>query len=54
VRFGPPIRALPGEHRNETMARVQAWFDEQAGVEPAAEQTAPVAADERPVAAVAR
>ena len=24
VRFGPPIRALPGEHRNETMARVQA------------------------------
>jgi 1-acyl-sn-glycerol-3-phosphate acyltransferase len=29
VRFGPPIRALPGEHRNETMARVQAWFDAQ-------------------------
>ena len=24
VRFGPPISALPGEHRNETMARVQA------------------------------
>jgi 1-acyl-sn-glycerol-3-phosphate acyltransferase len=32
VRFGPPIRALPGEHRNETMARVQAWFDAQEGI----------------------
>jgi hypothetical protein len=32
VRFGPPIRPLPGEHRNETMARVQAWFDAQEGV----------------------
>src|SRR3954465_6917085 len=31
VRFGPPIRPLPGEHRNETMARVQAWFDAQEG-----------------------
>jgi 1-acyl-sn-glycerol-3-phosphate acyltransferase len=31
-RFGPPIRALPGEHRNETMARVQAWFDAQDGL----------------------
>jgi 1-acyl-sn-glycerol-3-phosphate acyltransferase len=52
LRIGPPIRALPGEHRNETMARVQAWFDEQAGVEPA-DEPAPAAADERPVAAVA-
>jgi 1-acyl-sn-glycerol-3-phosphate acyltransferase len=32
VRFGPPIRPLPGEHRNETMARVQAWFDAQEGI----------------------
>jgi 1-acyl-sn-glycerol-3-phosphate acyltransferase len=32
VRFGPPIRPRPGEHRNETMARVQAWFDAQDGV----------------------
>ena len=32
VRFGPPIRSLPGEHRNETMGRVQAWFDAQEGV----------------------
>ena len=32
VRFGPPIHALPGEHRNETMARVQAWFDAQEGI----------------------
>jgi hypothetical protein len=32
VRFGPPIRPLPGEHRNETMGRVQAWFDAQEGV----------------------
>ena len=31
VRFGPPIRPLDGEHRNETMARVQAWFDAQEG-----------------------
>jgi 1-acyl-sn-glycerol-3-phosphate acyltransferase len=31
VRFGPPIRPLPGEHRNETMSRVQAWFDAQEG-----------------------
>jgi 1-acyl-sn-glycerol-3-phosphate acyltransferase len=29
VHFGQPIRPLPGEHRNETMARVQAWFDGQ-------------------------
>ena len=34
VRFGPPIRALPGEHRNETMARVQSWFDAQEGIVP--------------------
>jgi 1-acyl-sn-glycerol-3-phosphate acyltransferase len=32
IRFGPPIRPLPGEHRNETMARVQSWFDAQDGV----------------------
>jgi 1-acyl-sn-glycerol-3-phosphate acyltransferase len=53
VRFGPPIRALPGEHRNETMARVQAWFDAQEGnVAPDAPRTAPAAAaDERPMAA---
>jgi 1-acyl-sn-glycerol-3-phosphate acyltransferase len=59
IRFGPPIRALPGEHRNETMARVQAWFDAQEGVrrvpsasaEPAGETAAPASAD-RPVAAV--
>src|SRR5215210_3629284 len=53
VRFGPPIRPLPGEHRNETMARVQAWFDAQEGVVRAA--TAPAtdgaAADERRMAA---
>jgi hypothetical protein len=29
IRFGPAIRPLPGEHRNQTMARVQAWFDAQ-------------------------
>jgi 1-acyl-sn-glycerol-3-phosphate acyltransferase len=60
VSFGPPIRALPGEHRNDTMARVQAWFDEQQGVAPdaapapaATPPAAPAAAsDERPVAAV--
>jgi 1-acyl-sn-glycerol-3-phosphate acyltransferase len=34
VRFGPPIRTLPGEHRNETMARVQSWFDAQEGIVP--------------------
>jgi 1-acyl-sn-glycerol-3-phosphate acyltransferase len=32
IRFGPPVRPLPGEHRNETMARVQAWFDAQDGL----------------------
>jgi 1-acyl-sn-glycerol-3-phosphate acyltransferase len=32
IRFGPPIRPIAGEHRNETMARVQAWFDAQQGV----------------------
>ena len=41
VRFGPPIRALPGEHRNETMARVQAWFDAQEGIAPTAGFPAP-------------
>ncbi|HEX2104054.1 MAG TPA: lysophospholipid acyltransferase family protein [Solirubrobacteraceae bacterium] len=55
VRFGPPIRALPGEHRNETMARVQKWFDAQ---EPKAPPAAPrttrsgaTAAEERRMAA---
>jgi 1-acyl-sn-glycerol-3-phosphate acyltransferase len=53
VRFGPPIRAIPGEHRNETMARVQAWFDEQEGITPSHElAAAPGRADERRVAAV--
>src|SRR4051812_43894031 len=41
VRFGPPIRPEPGEHRNETMARVQAWFDAQEGIAPAGGPTAP-------------
>jgi 1-acyl-sn-glycerol-3-phosphate acyltransferase len=56
VRFGPPIRPLPGEHRNETMARVQAWFDAQAGSAtsgaPAATRTA-AARDNGPMAGVA-
>jgi 1-acyl-sn-glycerol-3-phosphate acyltransferase len=53
VRFGPPIRALPGEHRNETMARVQEWFDAQERKLPAGTpRTARAAtADERPMAA---
>jgi 1-acyl-sn-glycerol-3-phosphate acyltransferase len=55
VRFGPPIRPLPGEHRNETMARVQKWFDAQVGVEPAGAPAAPHAAaavgEDRPMAA---
>src|SRR3954469_17058802 len=53
VRFGPPIRALPGEHRNETMARVQAWFDAQEGVVRAATARATdgAAAEERRMAA---
>jgi hypothetical protein len=54
VRFGPPIRPLPGEHRNETMARVQKWFDAQEGgasAAPAPSANGP-AAQERPVAAV--
>jgi 1-acyl-sn-glycerol-3-phosphate acyltransferase len=53
VRFGPPIRALPGEHRNETMGRVQKWFDAQERrLPPGARRTAPAAtADERPMAA---
>src|SRR3954471_4597692 len=56
IRFGPPIRPRDGEHRNETMARVQAWFDAQAGADtngaagPPRSPGAP--ADERPVAAV--
>jgi 1-acyl-sn-glycerol-3-phosphate acyltransferase len=55
VRFGPPIRPLPGEHRNETMARVQQWFDAQEGTERTGAPTAPPAAapvgDERRMAA---
>jgi hypothetical protein len=49
IRFGPPIRANDGEHRNETMARVQAWFDAQKGIAPpdapAAPRTSPAAAE---------
>src|SRR5918912_292648 len=46
VRFGPPIRPLDGEHRNETMARVQAWFDAQERGGPAASRSAaPSSAD---------
>jgi 1-acyl-sn-glycerol-3-phosphate acyltransferase len=41
VRFGPPITPLPGEHRNETMARVQAWFDAQEGIVPTGAPAAP-------------
>jgi 1-acyl-sn-glycerol-3-phosphate acyltransferase len=53
VRFGPPIRALPGEHRNETMARVQEWFDAQERKLPAGapRTTRAATADERPMAA---
>jgi len=55
VRFGPPIRALPGEHRNETMARVQAWFDAQGGIVPTAgpppAPRVPASAEERRMAA---
>jgi 1-acyl-sn-glycerol-3-phosphate acyltransferase len=56
VRFGPPIRPLPGEHRNETMGRVQKWFDAQesstsAGA-PAAPHAAASSAEERRMAAV--
>jgi 1-acyl-sn-glycerol-3-phosphate acyltransferase len=58
VRFGPPIRPLPGEHRNETMARVQKWFDAQEGAAPAGARPAPPAsgagADDRRMAAVGR
>jgi 1-acyl-sn-glycerol-3-phosphate acyltransferase len=55
VRFGPPISALPGEHRNETMARVQAWFDAQEGIVPTGTPVAPsgpASADERQMTAV--
>jgi 1-acyl-sn-glycerol-3-phosphate acyltransferase len=55
VRFGPPIRALPGEHRNETMARVQSWFDAQEGITPTGTPLVPSAvesADERRMTAV--
>jgi 1-acyl-sn-glycerol-3-phosphate acyltransferase len=56
IRFGPPISPLNGEHRNETMARVQAWFDAQEGGVPtdasSAGRPATSAAEERPVAAV--
>jgi 1-acyl-sn-glycerol-3-phosphate acyltransferase len=52
VRFGPPIHALEGEHRNETMARVQAWFDAQEGAVPAPVPAADdPAAEERRLAA---
>jgi 1-acyl-sn-glycerol-3-phosphate acyltransferase len=58
VRFGPPIRPLPGEHRNETMARVQKWFDAQEGAAPAGARPAPppsaAGADDRRMAAVGR
>ena len=56
IRFGPPIRPEQGEHRNETMARVQAWFDAQEGGDRNGAATggrsAAAPADERPVAAV--
>lgn len=44
IRFGPPIRALPGEHRNETMARVQSWFDAQEGIVASGAPLTPAAA----------
>jgi 1-acyl-sn-glycerol-3-phosphate acyltransferase len=44
VRFGPPIQPLPGEHRNETMARVQAWFDAQEGIVASGAAASPVQA----------
>jgi 1-acyl-sn-glycerol-3-phosphate acyltransferase len=52
VRFGPPISPLPGEHRNETMGRVQAWFDAQEGIvpHPAPPAARRAAADERRMA----
>ena len=57
VRFGPPIRPKAGEHRNETMARVQAWFDAQEGVAPAgapaAQSPASSSADKRSMAGAA-
>jgi len=58
VRFGPPISSLPGEHRNETMGRVQAWFDAQEGIvptgsgPPAAPRVPASSAEERRMAAV--
>jgi 1-acyl-sn-glycerol-3-phosphate acyltransferase len=55
VRFGPPISALPGEHRNETMARVQGWFDAQEGIVPTGAPLAPSAvasAEDRPMQTV--
>jgi 1-acyl-sn-glycerol-3-phosphate acyltransferase len=55
VRFGPPISALPGEHRNETMARVQGWFDAQGGIVPTGAPLAPSAvasAEDRPMTTV--
>jgi 1-acyl-sn-glycerol-3-phosphate acyltransferase len=53
VRFGPPIRPLPDEHRNETMARVQAWFDaqERGATPPAPPADRPRAETERRMAA---
>jgi hypothetical protein len=56
VRFGPPIRPQDGEHRNETMARVQAWFEAQEDgrgtAASAARRSTPPSADDRPAAAV--
>jgi 1-acyl-sn-glycerol-3-phosphate acyltransferase len=54
VRFGPPIRPIAGEHRNETMARVQAWFDAQEGLSPSGAPSPESAqpADDRRVAAI--
>jgi hypothetical protein len=47
---------MPGEHRNETMARVQAWFDTQGGLvvpgAPTPPSAARTSADERPMAPV--
>jgi 1-acyl-sn-glycerol-3-phosphate acyltransferase len=53
VHFGPPIWPKADEHRSEIMARVRAFLEEQAGVEPvpaAAPRTAKV--PERPPAPV--
>jgi 1-acyl-sn-glycerol-3-phosphate acyltransferase len=59
VRFGPPIRPQDGEHRNETMARVQAWFQAQedggrTGARAARRSTPPSADDHRATAVGSR